>query len=184
MPTAAEAACLGMSALMTHRQSHQLCQLLQKLRPTPHSTLRRSHQQVTWCQTPLKTLKRSHQQATPTPDSLADQWSSHQLCQPPQKLRPTHLRTLRRSHQQETLTLTLLTHQRKSHQLHQSPQKHLILIISRPTCSTYFLMTTKFYCLYIHLLMFPHRTPKVFSSQCNCNGFWPFSPHAWDGALF
>ena len=49
---------------------------------------------------------------------------------------------------------TPLTDQR-SHQLCQLPQKHLILNISRPTCTTYFLITTKFYHSYMHLLIFP-----------------------------
>ena len=35
------------------------------------------------------------------------------------------------------------------------PQKHLILIISRPTCTTYFLINTKFHHLYMHLLILP-----------------------------
>ena len=33
----------------------------------------------------------------------------------------------------------------------------------------------------MHLLIFPHRTPKLISSQCNCTGSWPFSLHAHTG---
>ena len=37
----------------------------------------------------------------------------------------------------------------------------------------------------MYILIFPMGTPKLLSSQCNCNGSWPFSYiHAQDGALF
>ena len=87
---------------------------------------------------------------------------------------PTPLRTLRRSHQQTT---PMPNSPFRAEESPNMPQKHLILIISRPTFA-------KFYCLYMHLLIPPHRIPKLLSSQCNCNGSWPFSLHAPDGALF
>ena len=43
----------------------------------------------------------------------------------------------------------------RSHQLCWPLEKHLILVISRPFCTTYFIINTKFYCLYMHLLISP-----------------------------
>ena len=43
--------------------------------------------------------------------------------------------------------------EQRSHQLCWPLQKHLILVISRSTCATYFLINIKFYHLYMHLLM-------------------------------
>ena len=108
----------------------------------------------------------------------------------PLKLRLTFLITLRSLHQQATLTQTrggvtnyadccwgwlplepwggvtsrqlqcqtLLPDQRRSHQCNSDS-----------------------YTLYMHLLIFPHRTPKLLSSQCNYTGSWPFSLHACTG---
>ena len=98
---------------------------------------------------------------------------NHQLCQPPQKLRLTSLRTLRRSHQQTSSTL---------HSPHRP--EDLILIISRPTCTTYFLITNKFYQLYMYLLIFPHRTPKLLQANAIAMAPGPFlCMHTQDGAF-
>ena len=96
----------------------------------------------------------------------------------------TALGTLSRSHQQATPM--------PSHKLCPLLQKHLILIISRPTCTTYFKIKLN-YTTYTCIFQFhPHRMSKLLSSQCNCNGSWFFSLHSPeffslhspDGALF